>query len=73
MGGFGYLLFDNSSLAIRAEKLLRRAGLAARLAPAPREFSANCGLAVRCGADALESARAHLAVAGVQIAAYHRV
>ena len=70
MSGFGYLLFKNSSRAIRAEKLLRRAGIPARLAPAPREVSANCGLAVRCAAEALEAAKAQLAAAGVEIAAF---
>lgn len=73
MRGFGYLLFQNSSLAIRAEKLLRRAGIPARLAPAPREVSTNCGLAVRCEADSLERARAQLSAAGVEIAALHSV
>jgi hypothetical protein len=73
VSGFGYLLFQNSSLAIRAEKLLRRAGIPARLAPAPRGFSSNCGLAVRCDPGALERARAQLAAAGVEIAAFHRI
>ncbi len=72
MTGLGYLLFQNSSLAIRAEKLLRQAGIPARLAPAPREFSTNCGLAVRCAGDALERARDRLDAAGVMIAALHK-
>jgi translation elongation factor EF-Ts len=31
---------------MRSERLLQRAGLAARLVPGPREVSPNCGVAV---------------------------
>ncbi|MBI4536789.1 MAG: DUF3343 domain-containing protein [candidate division NC10 bacterium] len=71
MSGFAYLLFRNSSLALRAEKILRRAGIPARLAPAPRQLSASCSLALRCDLDSLERARARLTAAGVDIAGFH--
>ena len=41
------VLFHNSSSAIRAEALLKRAGIQSRLIPPPRELSSDCGVALR--------------------------
>ena len=41
------ILFHNSSSAIRAEALLKRAGIPSRLIPTPRELSSDCGVALR--------------------------
>ena len=41
------ILFHNSSSAIRAEALLKRAGIRSRLIPTPRELSSDCGVALR--------------------------
>jgi hypothetical protein len=43
----GLFTFFASHHAIRAEKTLRAAGLAALLVPGPKELSPNCGVAVR--------------------------
>lgn len=43
----GLFTFFASHHAIRAEKTLRAAGLAALLIPGPKELSPNCGVAVR--------------------------
>ncbi len=43
----GLLTFFASHHAIRAEKTLRTAGLAASLIPGPKQLSPNCGVAVR--------------------------
>ena len=42
----GVVSFFASEHAMRAERLLQRAGLPARLVPGPREVSPNCGVAV---------------------------
>ena len=42
----GVVSFYASEHAMRAERVLERAGLAARLVPGPREVSPNCGVAV---------------------------
>jgi hypothetical protein len=44
---FAVALFRTNSAAVRAERILLRADLEARLVPVPREFSHVCGLAVR--------------------------
>lgn len=43
----GLLTFFASHHAIRAEKVLRVAGLEVLLIPGPKELSPNCGVAVR--------------------------
>ena len=42
----GVVSFFASEHAMRAERMLQRAGLEARLVPGPREVSPNCGVAV---------------------------
>jgi hypothetical protein len=42
----GVVSFFASEHAMRAERLLQRTGLPARLVPGPREVSPNCGVAV---------------------------
>jgi Protein of unknown function (DUF3343) len=42
----GVVSFFASEHAMRAERMLQRAGLQARLVPGPREVSPNCGVAV---------------------------
>ncbi len=44
---YGVVLFHTNSAALRAEKVLQRAGLAVKLIPTPREFSSDCGIALR--------------------------
>jgi hypothetical protein len=43
----GLISFFASHHAIRAEKTLRVAGMAAKLIPGPKELSPNCGVALR--------------------------
>ena len=40
-------LFNSPTRAMQAEKVLRQAGLACRLIPAPREVAEGCALALR--------------------------
>ena len=44
---FGVVLFHTSSAALRAEKVLRREGLPIKMIPTPRQFSSDCGVALR--------------------------
>lgn len=42
----GVVTFYNSSQAMRAERLIREAGIPCQTIPGPREISANCGVAL---------------------------
>jgi hypothetical protein len=41
------VLFYSTSLAIRGEKLAKKAGLTVKLIPTPRHLSSDCGTALR--------------------------
>lgn len=43
----GVVLFHTNSAALRAEKVLVKAGLKVKLVPTPRELSSDCGIALR--------------------------
>jgi hypothetical protein len=44
---FGVILFHTNSSALRAEKILLKGGLTVKLIPTPREYSSDCGVALR--------------------------
>jgi hypothetical protein len=44
---YGVVLFHTTSSVMRGEKLLMKAGIPVKLIPTPREFSSDCGIAVR--------------------------
>jgi hypothetical protein len=43
----GVVLFHTTSSALRAEKIVQKAGLEVKLIPTPRELSSDCGIALR--------------------------
>ena len=49
--------FDSVHQAIRAERLLLKAGVAVELVPTPREISASCGQSLQFSEDAAEPVR----------------
>ncbi len=71
MENYGVILFYTASSAMRAEKMLKKNGLAIRLIPTPRELSSDCGVALRFNWDQAGLIRALLDSANVEIAGIH--
>jgi uncharacterized SAM-binding protein YcdF (DUF218 family) len=44
---YAVILVNSTSHALRAEKLLRKAGIRCKLIPVPRQLSSDCGVCVR--------------------------
>lgn len=44
---YGVVLFHSVSGALRAEKLLKKKGVAFKLIPVPRHLSSDCGVCIR--------------------------
>ena len=44
---YGVVLFHTTSAVMRAEKLLIKGGYSIKLIPTPRQFSSDCGIALR--------------------------
>lgn len=47
MAEYSVVLFHSTAHAIRAEKVLTRAGLGIKMIPTPRQLSSDCGMALR--------------------------
>ncbi len=58
---------------MRAEKLLIGEGYSIKMVPTPREFSTDCGIALRFDWADYERVKAVLGAATVEIHAIHRV
>jgi hypothetical protein len=69
----GVILFHTTSSAIRAEKLLVKAGYAAKLIPTPREFSSDCGIALRFNWTQQQQVISVLAEAHVETDTVHQM
>lgn len=67
MSEFAVILVHSTSHAIRAERVLKRAGLAVKLVPTPRHLSSDCGSAVRIGIEDRAASEQVLFDAGVLI------
>lgn len=63
----GVVLFYTTSSAIRAEKVLKKGKLEVKLVPTPREFSSDCGIALRFDWAKVDSVRSLLDEARVEI------
>jgi hypothetical protein len=71
MSALGVALFHTTSAALRAEKTLLKSGFAVKLVPTPREFSSDCGIALRFAWSEIERTRTLLDAAHVDVAAFH--
>ena len=58
--------FDSVHQAIRAERLLLKAGVAVELVPTPRELSSDCGFSLRFLPEDEAEVRQNLDRAGIE-------
>jgi hypothetical protein len=70
MKNYGVILFHTTSAALRAEKVLKQAGLTVKLIPTPREFSSDCGVALRFACGQVDDVRELLDAAHVEAAGF---
>ena len=70
---FGVVLFHTTSAVMRAEKLLMAKGYTIKLIPTPREFSSDCGIAIRFEWDKLALLKSDLHSAGLETGGIYRM
>ena len=70
---YGVVLFHTTSAVMRAEKLLLAEGRSIKLIPTPRQFSSDCGIALRFDWSQREQVKSILDAASVEIDAIHRM
>ena len=70
---YGVVLFHTTSAALRAEKILARAQLVVKLIPTPREFSSDCGIALRFAWEDSTRVKESLNEARVEVAGINQI
>lgn len=70
---YAVVLFYSTQGAIKAERLLVRAGLSVKLIPTPRQLSSDCGTALRSAWADVDAVIAALQAARVEYDSVHRV
>jgi putative Se/S carrier protein len=70
---FGVVLFHTTSAVMRAEKVLQKNGITVKLIPTPRQFSSDCGMAVRFAWQDQERIHALLQQAHIETAGIHEL
>jgi hypothetical protein len=73
MTRYGVVLFFTNSSVMRAEKLLTKAGYSIKIIPTPREFSSDCGVALRFDWADYEQVKLILDTAHLEIDAIHQM
>lgn len=68
MNQMGVVLFHSSSMALRAEKVLKTAGFTIKLIPTPRQLSSDCGISLQFHWDEQEPIQELLQRSGVEVA-----
>ncbi|HAG21990.1 MAG: Diphthamide biosynthesis methyltransferase [Synergistales bacterium 53_16] len=63
--------FETTHMAISFEKNCRKAGLAVKIVPVPRELSASCGLACRFPCSDIQRIRDICAEKNIEVGAFH--
>ena len=72
-GEHAVILVYSTSYAIRAEKILQKAGIQPRMIPVPRHLSSSCGVCVRIARADREAAQQALQRAGMEIEGVHDI
>lgn len=70
---YGVVLFHTTSAALRAEKILAQAHFVVKLIPTPREFSSDCGIALRFEWHDAARIEELLNEARVEVAGIHQI
>ena len=73
MTEYGVALFHTTSSVMKAEKLLVRKGYSTRLIPTPRQFSNDCGVALRFEWKRREPIESELRSAGIEMSGLHQM
>jgi hypothetical protein len=71
MKQYGVILFHTTSAVMRAEKLLVKEEYPVKLIPTPRQFSSDCGIALRFEWDFREQVKLVLYEAGIEFNSIH--
>ena len=67
----GVVIFSTTTGVMQAERVLLKAGFEIKIVPTPREFSTDCGIAIRFDWKNAEKIRTALGSQAIGISAIH--
>jgi len=70
---YAVILVHSTNYALRAEKVLAKAGISCKLIPVPRHLSSDCGVCIRIERANQEAALQALKAACVEIEGVHEI
>ena len=70
---YSVVLVPSASQALRAEKVLQRAGIPCKLIPVPRHLSSDCGVSVRIETADLERTLRALKGGSLKVEGIHQI
>ena len=70
---YSVVLVHSSSYAIRAEKLLKKAGIECKMMPVPRYLSSDCGVCVRITSTEKDQVLSILEAARLAVVSVHEL
>ena len=70
---YAVILVYSTSYALRAEKVLAKAGISCKLIPVPRHLSSDCGVCIRIERANQEAAFRVLEAARVEMQGVHEI
>ena len=65
------ITFESVHQALRAEKVLKKEGIAVTILPVPRDISSDCGIAVKFPCEEESRIKTVLDTNNVKVAGYH--
>lgn len=69
---YGFILFHTSQAAIKAERILGKAGFKVKLIPVPRHLSSDCGVCLQFDWEDEKAVRPLIESANVEIEGIHK-
>ena len=73
MEEYAVVLTESTSYAVKGERVLRDAGIKAKLIPLPRHLSSDCGVSVRISVDEIEKVESILKEKGVPFTGIEKI
>jgi hypothetical protein len=70
---FGVILFNTTTSAIRAEKIVQKEDFDAKLVSTPRQFSSDCGLSLKFEWESLDKILEILKERNIDFASTHKL
>ncbi|MDD2889478.1 MAG: DUF3343 domain-containing protein [bacterium] len=67
------ILFNSVHFVMKAEKAIKEKGIGVQLIPVPRQFSSDCGMAIKIKEENIESVKQLLEKGSYKVEGIHKI